>query len=313
MVREFHEVCSYLPPRLQNALLSVDSGIKDRVQEIRISLSGPLRLRSFGSNFYIGPHGEIVSRENGLCMFPEEMENLFFRLCDYSVYACQEDLKNGFVTLAGGHRAGLCGTAVIREDKVCSLRDITGVVLRISSDFSGGAAELLKTISDEKQSAVIFSAPGGGKTTVLRDLARNLALAGKNVSVIDERGEISGWGRYDLFGCDLLLGIPKAKGILQAVRTLSPQVAVCDEIGSEEEAIQVEKGFASGVKFLVSVHASSEKEAFLRPGMKDLLRFFDFAVFLKGPQDPGKIEKIISVDKLLAEPCCSGAAEWRLI
>lgn len=300
MIDGFDSVCSYLPERIRESLLLLPLKRKDSIQEIRLYAGSPLRLRSYGNNIYVGLSGKEVSRDNGLSLSDGEMEQLFYRLCDYSVYSCEENLKNGFVTLSGGHRAGLCGTAVVREDKVCSVRDIRGMVLRISGDFQGGSLPVFDAFSRGGQSAVIFSPPGGGKTTVLRDLGRRIAATGDNVSVIDERGEISAWGKYDLCGCDLLLGYPKAQGILQAVRTLSPKMILCDEIGSPEEAEGVSKGFHSGVGFVVTVHAKTAEEAVLRPGMKRLLSFFDLAVFLRGSADPGKVDKILPMKEILS-------------
>ncbi len=302
MNENFKAVCAYLPKRIRDVLLSVPDSVSSGVQEIRLYSDSQIRLRTFGKNIYIGPGGKMTSRENGLVLFAEEMEKLFYKLCGYSVYSCEENLKNGFVTLAGGHRAGICGTAVVREDKVCSVRDVTGITLRISGDFQGGSIPIMETFSSGKESALIFSPPGGGKTTILRDLARNLAGSGKNVSVIDERGEISGWGRYSLHGCDLLLGYPKAHGIFQALRTLSPQVIICDEVGSADEADKISKAFHCGVNFIAAVHAATPGEALRRSGIKDLFPCFDYAVFLKGCSEPGQVDRILAVENLFPLP-----------
>ena len=165
---------------------------------------------------------------------------------------------------------------------------------------SFGDLQVLKSIDldvNKGDVVAILGPSGSGKTTMLRDLSRNLSRNGKTVCVVDERSEISGnfsgIPKYDLCGCDVLNGYPKAVAIIQALRTLSPDVIVCDEIGTSEESQEVLKGMNSGVSFILTAHASSVEEAKKRQAVQTLIGAFDNAVVLKGSDAPGVIESVV--------------------
>lgn len=280
---------------------------KAAAQEIRMRIGKPVMISLPNGSAFIRTDGTLsnVYSNNLLTAWQENMQEAFNLICNYSVHSHQREIKNGFVTIKGGHRAGICGTAVTENDTVSNIRDISSINLRIARDIEGAAKDTAKFIVNGEKvfGAIIFGPPGCGKTTVLRDLARRLSKGTQNnkyyrVSVIDERGEIAacfqGSAQNDLGpSCDVLDGYPKGEGIMQAVRCLSPDVVICDEIGSEEDAKAIEMSINAGVSIIASAHAGNINELLSRPQIKRLLKAgaFKCAVKLYGREAPGTVEE----------------------
>jgi len=230
----------------------------------------------------------------------KQMDELFYWICQGSVHSHQRELCDGFVTLPGGQRVGVCGTAVYRDGVQTGLRDITSMNIRISRLWTGCAEALhqnLKKLSWEKGSFLLAGPPSCGKTTLLRDYVRILS-SGENacpIAVLDERGELSA---YDLgVTAHVLKALPKEKAILQALRTLSPQVIVCDELGSIEETKALLQGINSGCHFIGSIHASTWQELQQKGQFRLLLRHcaLDAVVLLHNAESPGQVKEIIPI------------------
>lgn len=213
----------------------------------------------------------------------EEIADCFAEICRYSVYSFEEEIAQGFVTLDGGHRVGLCGTAVTKNGVITSLKDISGLNIRIAHQIYGCADELFNSIfSNGVHSLLLGGKPLSGKTTVLRDLARRLGERHR-VVIIDSRNELSasvrGTPSFDIgLNTDALCGCEKSEGIMLAIRSLSPEVIICDEIGDDEAA--VEKAMFCGVKMIASAHADSITQLKKRPSTRGLLPLFERAAVL---------------------------------
>lgn len=277
--------------------------VRAQVQEVRLRAGRPVVLVLAGRDLYLTGAGAVSenSDEHVLAAMRPQIEEVFRLICDSSVYAHQHEIRSGFVTLRGGHRAGLCGTAVVQDGMVTNLRDISGINLRIAREFHGTADSLLAALGAENRirGMILAGPPGCGKTTVLRDLARQLSngvLGRCRVSVIDERGEIAatckGVPQNDVGQSDVLDGYPKGEGMLQAIRSLSPDVMICDEIGGEEDARAVAASLNAGVAVIASAHASSMEELFARPPMRTIFATgaFSQAVLLCGRDHPGRVQ-----------------------
>ena len=203
--------------------------------------------------------------------------------------------------MAGGHRVGVCGTAVYEENRVSGIRDISSLNIRIAREVYGAADELLRELDKEISGLLIAGPPSSGKTTILRDLARQLSIKGKKVVVIDERGELGGAFQgicqNDLGLSDVLTGFPKGEGILQAVRCLSPELIICDEAGSRQEAAAIEEGLNAGVGLITTLHAGSLEEIYRRSQGMQLLQSGAFyrIVLLEGRSPPGTVQGIYEV------------------
>ncbi|MBQ7039138.1 MAG: stage III sporulation protein AA [Clostridia bacterium] len=189
----------------------------------------------------------------------EFIDKLFSSLCNYSVYAMQEEIKNGFITLPMGHRAGICGRCVTNDNKILNISEISGINIRIAREIKGCANAFYNIIKEKVENTVIISSPNCGKTTYLRDITRLVSDSGKNVAVADERGEISpyynGNAVFDLGeNTDVLRFCPKNKGMMMVLRTMNPDVIVTDEIGSEEDAFAISEALKCGVKIFTTFH-----------------------------------------------------------
>lgn len=256
------------------------------ISKIRITepLSGvaEIRIRTGRQAVCVLISGKMIA-----CSEPfsaREISDVFAEICRYSVYSFENDIAEGFVTLNGGHRVGICGRCVYKNGKIETIRDISGLNIRIAHEVKGCAEPLSEMIfSDKPRSLLLGGAAMSGKTTVLRDLARKLSEKYR-VSVIDSRGEISapvkGTPSYDIgLNTDALCGCRKSDGILMALRTLSPEIIICDEIGDDEKAI--EQCAYCGAKIIASAHAGDFSELSTRPSTRSILPYFDCAAIVK--------------------------------
>ncbi|MCR4615300.1 MAG: Flp pilus assembly complex ATPase component TadA [Clostridiales bacterium] len=309
---KFDEAVEFVVPRIRNVLSSLSPLTKESTYEIRMRANKPVVLVTAQGSVLITDTGRITSIrcDNLLTAGGDEIDETFSRMCGYSVHSHAEDIANGFVTLEGGHRAGICGTAVYLNGSIKTLRDINTINLRIARENRGAADRLFKALFEKRlNSIVIAGPPSSGKTTVLRDLARRLSGEDKmyKISIVDERCEIAsvkgGIPQTDTgINCDVLSSYSKGDGIMSAVRSLSPDMIVCDEVGGIEEISAIEAGLNSGIMFAVSVHACSRDELIRRPQLRRLLMTFAFDyVVLLNRSRPCEISKIYRTDELTDE------------
>lgn len=280
---------------------------KAGIQEIRLRIGKPVTLTDGTSAMFVEGSGRILysMSDKAFIATRRNVFDTFRRLCGYSVYSCQDEIRNGFITVKGGHRVGLCGTASVKDGRISAVSDISSLNIRISRQIIGCADELIKGLCPLGGGVLIVGAPSTGKTTLLRDLARSLSIGSgcriMRTAVIDERGELSGTYQGTAFNdlglCDILNGYPKGEGIIHAVRALSPQVIICDELGTEEDCRAVSQGFNSGAAVIASIHASSLEELYRRPQTEALLKTgaFRTAVVLSSPDRPCRISELAEI------------------
>ena len=310
---DFNKVISYLPQEIKESLTNLNDEFKRTIFEIRLRAEMPIILVNIcGSNFlYSNSRVSLIYNENAVKVNKQQITGCFNKLCGYSVHSNSNNISQGFISLEGGHRAGICGTAVCDSNgNISTLKDISSINLRIAHEYKGVADKIYEELFKYKiRSIIIGGPPSSGKTTVLRDLSRQLsgrerALFLRTV-IIDERGEIAAVSnskpQKDVGFSDVINGCQKEKGIIMALRSLSPQVIICDEIGTLEEVNAVSEGLNSGVNFILSSHMQDEKDLFLRPPLKELIksRAFSHLVMLGG--EPSKIKKIYSIEELKNE------------
>ncbi|MDE6728544.1 MAG: Flp pilus assembly complex ATPase component TadA [Oscillospiraceae bacterium] len=241
-----------------------------------LSQIAEIRLRAGRQAVSVNVFGEMK-----ICSPPfsaEEIAECFAEICRYSVYSFETEIAQGFITLDGGHRVGICGTAVTKNGQITSIKDISGLNIRIAHRIVGCADELYKRVfSDGLHSLLLAGRPLSGKTTILRELARLLGER-RRVVLIDSRGELSasvrGTPTFDIgLNTDALCGCEKSAGIMLAIRSLSPEVVICDEIGDDEAA--VEQAMFCGVKVIASAHADSIEQLKKRPSTRGLVPLFE--------------------------------------
>ena len=221
-----------------------------------------------------------------------ELSSQLLRLCQGSLYAYREAIAEGYLPLFDGIRLGVAGRAVCEDGRVTGVTDIRSLSFRIPHPVPSAAAEAEAVFRAlDGRGLLVYSRPGVGKTTLLRDLGRRLANGrnAKRVVIIDSRGELSGgdYGRFALV--DILLGYPKAVGIEQAVRTLSPEVLLLDEIGSREEAEAILAVSGCGVPMVATAHAATREELCARPAVRMLLEAGIFGALFGLARQEGRV------------------------
>lgn len=303
----FDSAIKPLTANLKQVLRKITDSYKSNIQEIRLRSFKAVCVLVNGINMYVCKNGKLTKdiNEDLLTASHSDIINCFHSVCNYSVYSHQNEIKNGFVTFKGGHRVGVAGCAVINDGKMSGIRDIFSLNIRVAKEFIGAADELLYKLGKNLDGILIAGKPACGKTTLLRDIARQLSLR-KKISVVDQRGEIAsvcaGISYYNLGNSDILTGYPKEIGILQSIRCLSPDIIICDEIGTKEETLAIEQGLNAGVGIIASVHCSNMEELRRRPQIKKLLSTgaFDKVVLMSDSENPGKIKGIYKIGDYIA-------------
>lgn len=236
------------------------------VEELRLRVNREVMVKYGRGIFYLGRDGNICEAAGeGLVCCREDIERSLGMMSDYSLYAFNEEIRKGFITLPGGHRVGVCGQAVWDEGDIKTIKNICFMNVRIARERIGCGDELTENLFDasgQLQNTLILSPAGFGKTTLLRDIVRNVSNKGINVSVIDERSEIAacykGIPQNDVGACtDVLDMAPKAKGIMLMLRSMSPGAIAVDEINAEEDLKAIKAASACGAALLCTAHADS--------------------------------------------------------
>ncbi len=261
---ERKEITQYFIGRAGEALKKIPDEQFVLLQEIRLRAERPLAVTcNFGNRFVCSDGTFTYSADKALTVTADELKGVFDAVCQYSVHSFRREICEGFVTVRGGHRAGFCGTTVTREGCIENVKNISSLNFRVSHEIIGCAEELYnRTFSGGLVNLLIAGAPMSGKTTLLRDLTRLLGKRCKT-AVIDERGEIAsiynGVPQNDVgFSTDVFDGYSKPDGISIAVRVMSPQVIVCDEIGSDKDYDAIKTASQSGVRIVSTIHSDSE-------------------------------------------------------
>ena len=281
----------HLFPARYRAFWQRTAGEQKTLQEIRLRAGRPVILHSGGREHFLTAQGEPTgSLSQAYCAAERELEEILEHICHYSPYAFEEELRRGFVTVAGGHRVGVAGQAVLEPDgRIRTFKNISYLNVRVSHEVKGAADGVLPDMygGGSLKSALIISPPGCGKTTLLRDLVRqisdgNVYGPGMTVGVEDERSELAGSflgkAQNDMgIRTDVLDGCPKELGMLLLLRSMSPQVIAIDELGGDGELAALRQAAVCGCKVLATVHGEDRQDVEYRFGMAADLweRLFD--------------------------------------
>ncbi len=264
-----------------------------------------IRIRSKNKIIVICGKNEFVL---DLVASPKIILDILLNVSKMSIYAIQTDLNNGFVVIRGGHRIGVCGEVVYENGKIKNIKNICSLNIRVAHQIFGCADTVMPQIivNGIFQNTLIVSPPGCGKTTLLRDIVRllsngikTLGFSGKNVSLIDERGEIAscyeGVPTLDIgIRTDVMSNIDKSTGMSMVIRSMAPDIIATDEIGSSDDVLSIKAAILSGVKVIFTMHGDSLKSILENPNIKELLdmNIFSKIILLSSGKIPGIVEKI---------------------
>lgn len=300
-------VLKLLPPVIAASLAALPPGIKATLEEIRLRRGRPLQIRWATGDGWVTAAGALADELSRAYIVTEkDLSQAIQALTRSSLYALEEELRSGYITISGGHRVGLVGEAVVRRGDIQTLKNFAGLNLRLAQSIPGCARNLIPYLLAQGRPlhTLILSPPRCGKTTLLRDIIRlfstgvpELQFSGVNVGVVDERSEIAGcWlgvPQADVGPrTDVLDRCPKAAGMLMLLRSMGPEVIATDEIGRPKELEALQDILNAGVTILASVHAGSLEELKQRPGWGQLLEqgMWQRLITLGRTLGPGTIE-----------------------
>lgn len=295
-------VNDYMAKNIADCIRCLSAEVLDSAEEIRIRVGQPLYLRC--------GQKEVYPDENGYIPTLKDIDITINKMSNYSVYAFNEELKKGYLTLPGGYRVGICGTVVYTDTGIVTIKNISSVNIRISHEVKGCADKVINILYGDGRflSTLIISPPACGKTTLLRDIIRQLSNSGLSVGVVDERSEIGGTymgqAQNDLGShTDILDGCKKDEGMYMLLRSMAPIVIAVDEIGSQSELDCIRHIVNSGVGLLCTVHAANSSELMQRPGFKQLTedRLFKRYILLSSKPSVGTVQSVM--DEELGEIC----------
>lgn len=294
------EILNILPSHISRLICDLDE--VDKLQEIRFKIGRPIF-------FQIGNIEKLASYE----VKREDIRSIVQRMSNYSIYSFEEEIKQGYLTIKGGHRVGICGRCVIDEGKVKTIRDISSLNIRICREIYNASKLVMPYIVENGQvlNTIIISPPKCGKTTIIRDISKKisdgvdaLSLKGKKVSVIDERSEIAGSyngvPQLDVgLRTDVLDNCPKSEGIVMAIRSMAPEVMICDEIGTYNDVESILIALNSGVSLITTIHGFGVEDIYNRPVFKEIVenKVFKRAIVLSSKKSVGTLEYVYDFNK----------------
>lgn len=272
----------------------------DEAYEIHMRLGKPFLIYYSDGCYFLNPEGVLTLSPKGAVRVTRAHIDEAIELASASsLYTKKDSLCQGFITIDGGYRIGVCGTGVIKNGQVEFIRDISSLNYRLRCEYIGCAEKLFEYVENSVKNILIISPPAAGKTTMLRDLSRILSHRGHRICIVDERSELAavneGISPFDLgYFTDVLDGIKKSTGMLMALRAMSPEIIVTDEIGEADDVKAIESIINSGVKIITSVHGFNIAQVSNRKEMKECLKFFDVFCTLSRRGGAGTIESIIN-------------------
>jgi stage III sporulation protein AA len=304
------EVLDYLPRHIRTMIRNLPDSVLADIEEIRLRLAKPLCITGCNVEIIIGTEGKVPpASKKAYIVSEDDLKSALQLICNFSMYSVEEELRNGFVTVSGGHRVGVCGRTVVENGKVKTLKDISYMNYRVAKQIIGASDKVVGYLirsPDSIYNTLIISPPQCGKTTLLRDLVRKLSsgseenlLLGMKVSLIDERSEIAacsmGKARNDVgIRTDVLDGCPKAEGIIMMIRSMSPDIIATDEIGRKEDADAITDAVNAGVKVITTIHGNNIEDFLNKQDLNRIRKgVFERYIVLSRKMGVGTLEAVL--------------------
>ncbi len=288
---------SVLPPRLRRQVMGLPQSVLGRMEEVRLHVGRPMSVLTDGEELEL----------TGTPVTGMELEQLLELASGASLHTVLSQLRQGFITIEGGHRLGLCGRVVMRDGELVNLRPLSSAALRIARQVRGAANPVMDRLCPEGslENTLILAPPGAGKTTLLRDVIRRVSdgrgCLAQRVALADERGEVAAlWNGVPQLDVgrrtDVLEGCPKAQGLMLLLRAMGPQVLAVDEITAREDVDALLTAVGCGVTLLATAHGEDKRDLERRSLYRPLLEegIFRRLVYIEG----GKRDRSYRVEVL---------------
>jgi stage III sporulation protein AA len=281
LLSRYLSAAELLPRRLKEYCFRLGEAEMAEAEELRLRTASGLSVLLGGREVLLAP-GPVAA---------EELAELVSRASAGSLHRAAASLREGFVTAEGGHRVGLCGTAVLREGRIAGFEPLSSLNVRIAREIRSAAEGLPEKLlgGGQVRSLLICSPPGGGKTTLLRDLVRRVSGQGVRVAVADERGELAavreGVPQFELGPCtDVMSMAPRSEAVTYLIRAMNPAVLAMDEISSPREAEAAEAAWGCGAALFATAHCAGPGDLRRKPLYRQLLRqgVFELALLIEG-------------------------------
>jgi len=307
------KILQYLPPKISNIINNLKFKLGKEILEIRLRVNQPLQIVTDSKHHYITQNGALTpDSSQGYCITGEDIKKAKLILTENSIYALKRQLKQGFITIPGGHRVGFTGEVIFENNEIKTIKNINSLNYRITREVIGSAKKIVKKIFNFRErrffNTLIISPPICGKTTLLRDLIRIISygekstgIKGRTVGVVDERSEIA--GSYNGIPqndigprTDVLDNCPKAEGMMLLIRSMSPEIIAVDEIGKKDDIKAIREVLNAGVTLITTIHGNSLPSLKLRSDVGGLIKdnLFQRYIILNKKKGIGTVEKILN-------------------
>ncbi len=299
----------------KNIVSSHMSFFKDNAFEIRLRINSPVEIKNISGDYFLDVNKKSRDIPNDYYLIKKsDIDETIAKLTLNSIHAFEKEMQSGYITIEGGHRVGLGGDCVYDKDRFIGFKNITSLNIRIAREFKGCSEKYLKYIinnNDRIYNTLIVGPPLSGKTTLIRDIARCLSdgikelnFSGCDITLVDERGEISSIynGIAQMYvgkRTDILAYCMKKEGFAMSIRALSPKVIISDELGSKDDFEIIQYALKSGVNIITTSHGYDIEDIKRNIYLKDIIEnnFFERIVILNSRKFPSKIKQIYDTTK----------------